>query len=62
MIVVLSRNFRPVLTSAIPVSFWVTLYRYSSRIGKKPCRYGCWSIVKSISPEASSCSVIGVRS
>jgi len=57
--VVLSRNLRPVLTSARPVSVCDALYMYSSSTGKKPCRYGCWSIVKSIWPACSS-SIVGV--
>jgi hypothetical protein len=36
--VVLSRNFSPVLTSATPDSVSDALARYSSRIGRKPCR------------------------
>src|ERR1700729_1598495 len=38
--VVLSRNFRPVLTSAGPVRGWLTWYMYSCRIGREPCRDG----------------------
>ena len=30
--------------------------------GRKPCRYGCWSIVKSSTPSATSSTVIGNRS
>src|SRR5215208_525131 len=52
------RNFSPVLTSAVPVSVCDALYMKSSRIGRNPCRYGCWSIVKSISPAASR-SMVG---
>src|SRR6476661_9164598 len=60
--VVLSRNFRPVFVSAIPVRLWDALYMYSCRIGRNPCRYGCWSIVNCSAPAASVCCVTGVRS
>ena len=38
-------NSRPVLVWVGKIRPPVSLYRYRARTGRKPCRYGCWSIV-----------------
>ena len=53
---------RPVLVSGGFTRPPDRLNRYRASTGRKPCRYGCWSMVKSRLPALIPCRVTGVRS
>src|ERR1017187_2658834 len=55
-------NVRPVSVAGGETRPPDSLYRYMYRVGRKPCRYGDWSMVKSRFPAAIAVRVAGSRS